>query len=451
MNYFPTWIRSISLLGVAFGLASTVVQAQTVRPFTAGNYVVVRIGDGSAALTSAATALYLAEYSPTGTLVQQVPLPVASASPNLALTASGSATSDANLTRSADGRYLILTGYNAPVGLSSVTNSAVATTNRVVGRIAADGTVNTTTRISDAFDANNIRAAASADGSTFYAVGANGGVRYLPLGNTGPTTALSTGNPTNLRSINFFGGNLYVGAAASGGYGVLQVGTGAPTSAGQALTLLPGFPKDSGPSSFNFFCTDQSSTVPGIDVVYVADDRTPTNGGIQKWSLVGGTWTLNGTIASATAALRGLTGKVTGSVVTLVASGAGGLYTINDNAGFNAAPTTTTLPAALVTAPANTAFRGVALSPVATALATRTTTSQGAEMTTFPNPAQEHVIVRLATTSAGHTAEIRDLLGRLQRTRVLPASGQLDLTGLPTGTYLLTVDGRLTQRISKTE
>lgn len=428
------------------------LQAQTVRPFTVGNYVVVRIGDGSAALSSAATATYLAEYSPTGTLVQQVSLPTTDALPNLALTASGSATSDANLTRSADGRYLVLTGYNAPVGTASVTGTTAATTNRVIGRIAADGTINTTTRISDAFDANNIRAAVSANGSTFYAVGANGGVRFLPLGNTGPTTALSTGTPTNLRTINIVGGNLYVGASSSNSYGVLQVGSGLPVAAGQAFTLLPGFPVASGPSSFSFFFTDQSPTVPGLDVVYVADDRTPTGGGIQKWSLVGGTWTLNGTIASATAALRGLTGKTTGTVVTLVATGASGLYSVDDAAGYNVAPSTATLPAALVTAPTNTTFRGVALAPTATALAARSApgTSEAA-LTTFPNPVQQQLTVRLAAGSAGHLAEVRDLLGRLQCKRVLPVSGQLDLTALPSGTYLLTIDGKMTQRISKAE
>ena len=450
MKYTATHFQRASLLGLALSLLSTAEALAQLKPFTAGNYVVVRIGDGSAALTSAATATYLAEYTAAGALVQAVPLPTADASPNLALTASGSATSDANLTRSADGRYLVLTGYNAPVGTANVTGTAAATTNRVVGRIAADGTVNTTTRISDAFDANNIRAAASATGSTFYAVGANGGVRYLPLGNAGPTTALSTGNPTNLRTVNFFAGNLYVSAASSGSYGVLQVGTGAPTAAGQALALLPGFPTATGPSSFGFFFTDQSPAVPGVDVVYVADDRTTADGGIQKWSLVGGTWTLNGTIASATAALRGLTGSVASSAVTLVASGGGGLYRVVDNAGYNAAPSTPALPTALVATPTNTTFRGVALAPVATALATRAATDD-AELAAFPNPVQQQLTVRLATAPAGHTAEVRDLLGRVQHTALLPASGQLDLSCLPAGTYLLTIDGHLTRRISKTQ
>ncbi|RZJ87052.1 MAG: T9SS type A sorting domain-containing protein [Hymenobacter sp.] len=51
----------------------------------------------------------------------------------------------------------------------------------------------------------------------------------------------------------------------------------------------------------------------------------------------------------------------------------------------------------------------------------------------------------------GHSAEVRDLLGRAVRTATLPASGELSLAGLRAGTYLLTVDGTLTRRVSKAE
>ncbi|QKG53132.1 hypothetical protein [Hymenobacter sp. BRD67] len=95
-------------------LSASAAAAQAARPFTPGNFVIVRVGDGKAALTSAATAAFLLEYSPTGTLVQTIALPTADASPNLAFTETGTATSDANLTRSADGHYLLLPGYNAP-------------------------------------------------------------------------------------------------------------------------------------------------------------------------------------------------------------------------------------------------------------------------------------------------------------------------------------------------
>jgi hypothetical protein len=101
--------------------------------------------------------------------------------------------------------------------------------------------------------------------------------------------------------------------------------------------------------------------VPGVDVAYVADDRATA--GIQKWSLVNNVWVLNGTIAGV--GLRGLQGSTTGTSVSLVASSASSVYALADNAGYNAAPSRTTLPAALATASSNTAFRGVVLAPVA--------------------------------------------------------------------------------------
>jgi hypothetical protein len=458
MQNLSSFLQRLGLLSAAAGLLSiTTAQAQTPRAFTAGNYVVARVGDGTATLTSAATATFLLEYTAAGVLVQTIALPVTDASPNLALTETGSSGTDAGLTRSADGRYLVLPGYNATPGTAALAGTTSAANNRLIGRIAADGTINTTTRITDAFSGGNIRGAASANGSTFYAVGNSGGVVYVPLANAAASTTISTGSPTNDRVVNIFGGNLYVTSGSTPAYGVSQVGTGLPTTSGQAQKLLTNVVPTGGTavaaSPYSFFFTDQSPTVAGPDVLYVADDgsATTTPGGIQKWSLVGSTWTLNGTIGTTAAALRGLTGAVSGAAVTLLASSANSLYAVTDNAGYNAAPSTTTLPAAIATAGTNTAFRGVAPAPVATALATHPEATQG-QLALYPNPAQDVLTINLATgLAAGHLAEVRDLLGRTVRMATLPASGQLSLVGLPAGSYLLTVDGSLTRRISKVE
>ena len=461
MQNLSSFLQRLGLLSAAAGLLSTsTALAQAPRAFTAGNYVVARVGDGTAALTSASTATFLLEYTPAGTLVQTVALPIADTSPNLALTETGTSTVDANLSRSADGRYLLLTGYNTPPGTASLSGTTTATVNRVVGRIAASGAINTTTRITDAFSATTVRGAASVDGSSFYVVGGNSGVVSVPLGNTAASTGISTGSPTNDRAVGISRGNLYVSSGSAPTYGVAQVGTGLPTTASQAQTLLPGFPTggttSTTASSYSFLFTDQSTAVAGNDVLYVADDGSATApAGIQKWSLVSGTWVLNGTIGTATGttavAVRGLTGSQAGSTVTLVASSNTGLYTLTDNAGYNVTPSTATLPAALAIPVTNTAFRGVALAPVATALAARPEATQG-QLALYPNPAQDVLTISLATGSAaGHRAEVRDLLGRTVRAATLPASGQLSLVGLPAGSYLLTVDGSLTRRISKVD
>jgi hypothetical protein len=337
--------------------------------------VVVRIGDGTTVTASgAAAATFLLEYTPTGTLVQTIALPTATTGTNSALTNTASSSSDAVLTRSVNGAYLVLTGYDAAVGTASVLATASTTNNRIIGRVAADGSVDTSTRIADAFSGvpatptnTNIRSAATVDGTAFYAVGSNSGVRYLPFGNAAATatTSIST-TVTNNRSVNIFGGNLYITSASGTFQGVSQVGTGLPTTTGQTTTALPGFPTATGPQPYAFYMADLSASVPGVDVVYIADDRTASPGGIQKWSLVGSTWTYNGSMASVPgASIRGLDGIVNGTTVSLVGSGNSGIYFVTDNAGHNAPPSTTTITATIAAPGTNAVFRGVTFAPVA--------------------------------------------------------------------------------------
>src|SRR6476469_2753062 len=330
----------------------------TAAPFTPGNLVVVRVGDGSAALASAATATFLVEYTPAGTVVQTIALPTSASGLNRALTLAGTSTAEGQLTRSVDGRFLILAGYDAATGTADITNTTATATNRVVGRVAADGTINTSTTINDAFGGTStttgsIRGAASVDGSSFWAAGSVSGVRYVTLGNTGASTQLNTA-PTNIRYVNIAGGNLYVSSGSAATLGVSQIGTGLPTTTGQTNTGLTGAGTATGSSTYAFFFADLSATVPGVDVLYLVDDRAAaSSGGIQKYSLVGNSWTLNGTIAGGT--LRGLTGSVNGSSVTLGATSASGLYILSDATGYNVAPTVTLPATAQATAGTNMA------------------------------------------------------------------------------------------------
>ena len=126
---------------------------------------VSRVGDGAAALSSAATAVFIEERRLDGTLVGTVALPVAASGNNLPFANSGSATSEGSLALSADGHTLALAGYAAVPGTASVASSAAATVNRVIARVDAQGNVDTSTALAAAFDANNVRGAVSADGT----------------------------------------------------------------------------------------------------------------------------------------------------------------------------------------------------------------------------------------------------------------------------------------------
>src|SRR5262249_51924115 len=112
---------------------------------------VTRVGDGSAALTSAATAVFLDSFSgQTGAnLNLTVALPVADNGANQILTLSGTGVSEGVLTRSLDGRFLTLAGYDAAPGTANVAATAAAAVNRVIGRIdltVVPPIVNTATR-----------------------------------------------------------------------------------------------------------------------------------------------------------------------------------------------------------------------------------------------------------------------------------------------------------------
>src|SRR5262249_1618261 len=113
-----------------------------------------------------------------------------------------------------------------------------------------------------------------------------------------------------------------------------------------------------------------------VDTLYVADDSSGAAGGIFKYSLDNGVWTLHGHIGTGSDAYRGLTGTVSGTTVTLYATGNGGsgatgggkLVTLTDSTGHDG--TLAATPTTLATASANEAFRGVAFAPQATASAT---------------------------------------------------------------------------------
>lgn len=340
----------------ALGLAALSAQA---APITPGNIVLTRVGDGSAALGSTATAVFLDEYTTTGTLVQTIAVPTTVAGANFALTVSGSATSEGAITISPDGKFAAFAGYNAAVGTAGVATSTAATNVRVVGVLnLSTGAINTSTALTTAFSGNNVRSAVT-DGTNIWAVGGNAGVQYTTLGSVATPTQISAA-PTNLRRVEIFNGQLYVSSGSGAFVNVSTVGTGTPTTSGQTTTSLPGFPTATA-SPYDFWFSDANT-------VYVADDRNATTagGGIQKWSLSGGTWSLAYTISQASASpyigVRGLTGVVNGGVTTLY-----GVSTANTLVSLTDTGASSTYNV-LATAATNTAFRGLEFAPFASAI-----------------------------------------------------------------------------------
>ena len=341
--------------------------------FTPGNIVLHRVGNG-AALGSAATDTYIDEYTPvaSGTLVQSIAIPTGINGDNRILTNSGSATSESNMNLSVDGQYLTLAGYDAAVGTTAIAGTASATTNRIVGTVKYDGTVNTTTRIPDGFSGNNPRSVASIDGNGFFVAGApntfpaDGGLRYATLGSNS-SISLSPA-PSNARIVNIFDNQLFLGGASSPNVGLNKVtlnGSGVSTSTGQVVTNLglPGGPTD----PYSFVLLDRDATVTGLDVAYVANNA----GGLSKYSFDGTTWTARGTLLGTVSAI---TGKVNGANVDLYVcvgnSTTTTVYKITDAAAFNAnitgsggAVSGVAGAVNIKTSPTNTVWRGITFAP----------------------------------------------------------------------------------------
>ncbi len=410
--------------------------AVTAAPFTPGNVVVHRVGDGSAALTSAATAAFLDEYTPAGALVQSIALPTVVSGLNKRVTASGTATTDSLLNRSADGKYLLATGYDAATGTAAITATTSLANNRVVARVGADASIDSTTSLSDAATGTNFRAAASLDGTAFWVTGGSpGSVRYATLGGATSTQLVTT--PTNYRGVAIVDGQLYVSSGA-GSFRMATVGTGAPTTAAQTITQLPGVPIT---NLFNqFFFAQLKPGSSSADTLYVTDE-TATTGGIIKYSLVSGSWVSNGVIIGT--AYRGLTGVVAGTNVTLYATRNGAdLVSISDTSGHNGAFAGSAT--AIATAGANKSIRGVAMAPQFPVTVTPSVVGSG---TISPDTPQTKFLGQTAvftvTPDSGFSAVVGgtcggNLSGNTYTTNVLTANCSVEATFASIPTYTVT-------------
>lgn len=346
--------------------------------FTAGDVVVYRVGDGSTGLGSAAAPVFLDDYGTSGgaTPVSSVALPVATSGSSKSLVASGSSNSEGLLTLSADGRYLIATGYDAATGTAKVGSTAAATVPRTVARVAANGAVDTTTALTDFADGNNARGATSSDGTKIWVSGADSasGVRYTTLGSS-TSTPLLAAPVNNARAVTIFDGQLYLSADptkdgpgnANGNLTIATVGTGEPTTGGLTpvdLPFSPALPATNEPYQFAFL-TLGTGTMP--DTLYTADNQTGkgTTGLVEKYSLVGGSWVARGTVGVPNVA--GVVANDAAGVVTIYATSSGtsgtsgALYKITDSSGADG--TLSGTASQIATAPANEAFRGVAFAP----------------------------------------------------------------------------------------
>ena len=351
-------------------------------PFTAGNIVVYRIGDGTAALTNIGTVVYLDEYRTNDLgFVQSVMMPTNFFGANYPLIANGTASADGYMTLSKDGRYLVVPGYGARIGGGSSVLSGISATTvpRIYGLVTGLGGVDTTTAQTNSLSDSpeNPRSGASTDGTNLWITGDSGGLRYTTRGSP-LATQLST-FITNLRHVNIYSNVLCFSDASGSAIRIGTITNAMPvTTGGSFMATLPGVPTNVG-SPYGFVLIKQTGSADPFDTLYYADD-TVSEAAIYKYSLVGATWTSNGFFKAAN--VRGLTGnrdasgKVRLFMTTAPVAGSGtyfgGGYIISytDAAGYNAPPTGNggdigdPLYDSIVSVPSLKVARGIAFAPV---------------------------------------------------------------------------------------
>ncbi len=334
--------------------------------FTPGNLSVETIGNGSTTLTSAASAINVREYSTTGTLTNTFVLPSAASSlPTAApwyMTESGSATSAGQINRSADGRFLVLPGYNALLGTLTVASTATPANKRVIGVLSPNGSVSTTAY--DFFSLSTFRSIAS-NGYSLWAAGTvtgGTGLYYLKDANSTPVSLGSI----NTRVVKLFNNKLYYSTATTGGTGIYQVSTnGLPLSVSDvSLTRLTSatYASTAGtsPYAFEINATD--------DIMYVADDAafvstSTERGGVLKFTKISGVWTYQYTLQSPVLSARGLAvdwttgGGATPTLYVVTTTSTNNAIGKIVDAGIGSTGTS------IATAGTNYVFRGIQFSP----------------------------------------------------------------------------------------
>jgi hypothetical protein len=326
---------------LALALAAQVAHGSGI---TEGNLIVTQVGDGSATLSNAATAVFIREFTVAGASVQTLGLPTSVIGANRRLTMSGTATSEGALTLSGNGLFAALSGYDANTGTASIASTNSSTVNRVAGLLdLSTGLFDTSTAFANFFSGNNIRSSYTSNGTDTWSVGAANGDVYSPLGSTGLGQNSVSTTVANQRVINSFGGDLYFSTGSGATRGVWKI-TGQPTTGPNTATALFG---DGVASPYDFLFVDANT-------IYVADDRNTT--GIQKWVFGGSSWSLAYQID--TDGARSLAyDAATGTIFAIDA--AGKLIKTSDNGSSFLAPTTIATPST------NTIFRGVKFLPAA--------------------------------------------------------------------------------------
>jgi hypothetical protein len=446
MIVLHSWRRRAALLAAVAGSALAAAPAHAVVFVPGDLVVSVEGGDGATDNQAAPLTLedvQLNSGNPTGatanvtgSLVLPQTTTVVNGVTQYAVSGEYGSSSEGSIQLTGNGKYLTIMGYGvnaaafnanpaaysaAGSGNTALGQSLSSAVPRVVAVIDSNGNVNSSTALTNVFNENNPRSVWSPDGQTFYVSGqgasktdtATQGVFVTTLGSS---TATQLYGPNDTRFVTGYNGSLYVSqdfnppgsgsqvaniSALTVAGGGLPTGTNGPVT-GRQITPASGAEITVAASNENGVNNSRAGSLVYLSpedyffasstVLYVADSGSPKNGnpekaalgdgGLQKWTLSNGTWSLDYTLyqgldlvdnsgTSGVTGLLGLTGEVVGNDVELFATSytigdtdQTYLYGITDVLNNTADPTNESFTT-LLTAAAGTNIKGVSFAPFA--------------------------------------------------------------------------------------
>lgn len=255
------------------------------------NLVVVRVGDVAQTLTVNGNSIFLDQFDTDGNYVNTVNIPddgstgmVTIGWDNINGVNSGS-TTGTSLTRSLDGRFMVVAGYNTNLNFGApLTTSDAADVPRGIGLINSHAQYMLPVASTDSvFDRTYWRAAVTDGTNNFWGVGGVAGTYYFGFDEP---PVLIQNTFINSRSMGLFNGDIYCSTAANP-TGLLKI-DGMPTTAVTPTVL---FNASSG--------TYDMAVSPDGNLIYLADQRslaaTPP-GGIRRYDFDGANWNLTYTL-----------------------------------------------------------------------------------------------------------------------------------------------------------
>ena len=288
-------LKKYTITIISLGVSGAFVHAQITSGFQPGNLSVLRVGSTSTTLASSGDPVFLDEYSTNGSPLNSVAIPTTGSNALVI----GSASSEGAISRSANGNYIVMVGYNTNLTYGSGLPSSSATNvPRGIATIDFNGNYTFITNSRTAFNSNNIRSGVSDGSNNFWAVGAVSGTVYMGLASS-PATVQSV--YSNNEVANIFNGNLCFSEQQTKPYGVYSF-AGLPVTTNTNATIV--FATGSGSSPYGFAIS------PDGTYAYVADDsKISSGGGIQKYTN-NGAWGLAYTFGTGTGSTVGARGLV---------------------------------------------------------------------------------------------------------------------------------------------